>query len=408
MIEKPKENENLQMSLDIIPEPKEATIAANKKIKVANEFINAQFKVDLLEFRTYLAIASSYNSNEKPENYFYLSFKASQLAKTIGIGIDRGYVKELERILTSLSQRMIRIQLRSDKDEEKEKWIKGHFISSIEAKGDGQIEIVMDPKLMKYFFNIQNQFSFLEIQTLLTFTSVYAIRIYNLLKQFSNQRKRIFKLEDLREMLLLQNKYPNFTDFNRYVLEPAVKNINELSTMQVRYETNGRKGVKITHVTFYYESINLIESPETDEKIKNALATLMINNIDRKVALDIIKKYNADVILKNIDYVLTVYKKRSKKDLAALIISAIKNDYVDATICKIDNTSENEFSLKVKKYIEELNINDKEKILKEIQSEHDNKGLLADLVKNKTFEEIYNNAITKGLVIEKIRKILCG
>ena len=146
------EETTIQMALDILP--KTAAVGTTKKLKVANEFINAQFRLDLLEFRAYLAITSSYNTKEKPESFYFLTFKGSELAKNIGIGVERGYFHELEKILTNLSQRIIKIQIRNDEDEEKEKWIKGHFISSIEAKGDGQVEVVMDPKLMKYFFNM--------------------------------------------------------------------------------------------------------------------------------------------------------------------------------------------------------------------------------------------------------------
>lgn len=400
------EETTIQMALDILP--KTAAVGTTKKLKVANEFINAQFRLDLLEFRAYLAITSSYNTKEKPESFYFLTFKGSELAKNIGIGVERGYFHELEKILTNLSQRIIKIQIRNDEDEEKEKWIKGHFVSSIEAKGDGQVEVVMDPKLMKYFFNIQNQYTFLEIQTLLSFTSIYAIRIYNLLKQFPNSSKRVFKLDELREMLMLQNKYANFTDFKRYVLDIAVQNINDVSTMQVKYTTNARKGVKATHVTFYYKEINLIDSPETDEKIKNILANLIGNNIDRKVALDILKKYKPDRIERNVNYILSTYgKKKNKKDIASLIIAAIKNDYIVCHDTEKDNEDEKkEENNKISEYINKLSSEEKNNIVAEINKEHDDKGVIARIIKNKSFDELYSMAAAKGIVLEKVQSLM--
>lgn len=347
------------MALDLVP--RQAIVHPDKKVKVGNEFISSQFKLNLLEIKAYLAITSTYDAAEKPENFYFMTFRGSDLAKTIGIGVERGYFREIERILTSLSQRFIKIQVRTDIDEEKEKWIKGHFISSIEAKGDGTVEIVMDPKLMKYFFNIQDKYTFLEIQTLLSFSSVYSIRVFNLLKQFPKNKKRIFTVEELKEMLLIQEKYKNFTDLKRYVLDPAVKDINAMSTMQVSYDSDAKRGKKATTITFFYNEMDLLDDPSMDKKIKDAINSLMYYNVDRKVALDIIKKYKAERIMRNIEYIITTYpkKKKEKKEIAALIISAIKQDYAQQswdvnTAAEEKTEKEKALSLKYDKYIQKM------------------------------------------------------
>lgn len=391
---------NVQMALDLLP--RQAVVHPEKKVKVGNEFITSQFKLNLLEIKAYLAITSTYDSSDKPENFYFMTFSGRDLAKTIGIGVERGYFKEIERILTSLSQRFIKIQVRTDIDEEKEQWIKGHFISSIEAKGDGSVEIVMDPKLMKYFFNIQDKYTFLEIQTLLSFSSVYSIRIFNLLKQFPKNRKRTFSVEELKEMLFIQDKYKNFTDLKRYVLDPAVKDINAVSTMQVTYDSDAKRGKKATQVTFFYKEIDLLDNPETDQKIKDALNSLIFYNVDRKVSLDIIKKYKADRIIRNIEYIITTYpkKKKEKKEIAALIISAIKQDYAqqswDVEQPNQEDKIKNELSKKYDKYIKRMDDEQAENLI----------NLINDNIQNDTFSKNIINSFIGEAPLEIIKKFV--
>ena len=191
--------ENLQMSLDLLP--RKAIIIPDKNVKVANEFISAQYKLTLLEFKAFLAITTVYDQRNSKDFYNILKFQFQDLAKSIGLNRETGYTKKLEKILTQLSDAKMRIQKRFDEDEEKEQWIVGHFLSSIEAMGDGSVELIFDPKLIKYFTGLTERYTYLEIQTLLTFSSIYSIRIFNLLKQHKT-RTKTFNIEKLKEISL--------------------------------------------------------------------------------------------------------------------------------------------------------------------------------------------------------------
>lgn len=324
MNKKEQENtDNLQMSLDLLP--RKAIVLPDKNVKVANEFISAQYKLTLLEFKAFLAITTVYDQKNAKDFYNILKFEFKDLAKSIGLNRETGYTKKLEKILTQLSDAKMRIQKRFDEDEEKEQWIVGHFLSSIEAMGDGTIELVFDPKLIKYFTGLTERYTYLEIQTLLTFSSIYSIRIFNLLKQYKLKRKT-YSVEKLKEMLLITDKYKNFSDFKRYVIEPAIKDINEHSTMKVSYETNGTKGKKVTEITFTcVDNFILLNA---DDKVRKAFEELVYYKINKNVALDIVKKFSYERIENNIQYIITNYpQKNKKKDYPGLIIAAIKENF---------------------------------------------------------------------------------
>jgi plasmid replication initiation protein len=324
MSKKEQENtDNLQMSLDLLP--RKAIVLPDKNVKVANEFISAQYKLTLLEFKAFLAITTVYDQKNAKDFYNILKFEFKDLAKSIGLNRETGYTKKLEKILTQLSDAKMRIQKRFDEDEEKEQWIVGHFLSSIEAMGDGTIELVFDPKLIKYFTGLTERYTYLEIQTLLTFSSIYSIRIFNLLKQYK-LKKKTYSVEKLKEMLLITDKYKNFSDFKRYVIEPAIKDINVHSTMKVSYETNGMKGKKVTEITF--TCVDNFILPNADDKVRKAFEELVYYKINKNVALDIVKKFSFERIENNIKYIITNYpQKNKKKDYPGLIVAAIKENF---------------------------------------------------------------------------------
>lgn len=322
-INEQQNTDNLQMSLDLLP--RKAIVLPDKNVKVANEFISAQYKLTLLEFKAFLAITTVYDQKNAKDFYNILKFEFKDLAKSIGLNRETGYTKKLEKILTQLSDAKMRIQKRFDEDEEKEKWIVGHFLSSIEAMGDGTIELVFDPKLIKYFTGLTERYTYLEIQTLLTFSSIYSIRIFNLLKQYK-LKKKTYSVDKLKEMLLITDKYKNFSDFKRYVIEPAIKDINEHSTMKVSYETNGTKGKKVTEITF--TCVDNFILPNADDKVRKAFEELVYYKINKNVALDIVKKFSFERIENNIQYIITNYpQKNKKKDYPGLIIAAIKENF---------------------------------------------------------------------------------
>lgn len=73
-----------------------------------------------------------------------------------------------------------------------------------------------------------------ELQTAMQFESVYAMRFYEIM---SGQRTPIeFKIETLKEMFGISNKYKRVNDFLRYVLDIAKKELDEKSPYSFDYE----------------------------------------------------------------------------------------------------------------------------------------------------------------------------
>ncbi|HVV68491.1 MAG TPA: replication initiation protein [Gammaproteobacteria bacterium] len=84
------------------------------------------------------------------------------------------------------------------------------------------------------------------------FTQKYSNLLYEILSQahFANQKTLTLEATDLRDRLLtLEKKFSNFGDFKRFVLMPALYEINAYASFAVKFHLQ-KKGMKVTHVMF--------------------------------------------------------------------------------------------------------------------------------------------------------------
>jgi plasmid replication initiation protein len=91
--------------------------------------------------------------------------------------------------------------------------------------------------------------------------STYSVRLYELIKSYQkNNVKWWFELDKLRRLLDCEN-YTRFPDFRRYVLEPAVREINRYTDVNLTYSLV-KKGRKVTAVDFTMFEKSLTEITE--------------------------------------------------------------------------------------------------------------------------------------------------
>ena len=93
----------------------------------------------------------------------------------------------------------------------------------------------------------------LNLEILSRFKSFYSQRLYELLRLWSRTDIEIikeFKLEQLKFILGVENKYPNYKNFKQRVLTQAVKEINTSGNMKVSIE-EVKKSRKVEAIKFY-------------------------------------------------------------------------------------------------------------------------------------------------------------
>ena len=142
----------------------------------------------------------------------------------------------------------------------------------------GVIGIRFTKDILPFLSNLSTEFTKYFASDLIGVTSSHAIRLYELLVQYRSIGKREIKVDELRWMFELQNKYPVWADFKKRVLDQAIKEINAFSPLNVTYETK-KTGRKITSINLKFKQKPkkaqiATETPKTDQTGQTQLKPL--------------------------------------------------------------------------------------------------------------------------------------
>lgn len=117
------------------------------------------------------------------------------------------------------------------------------------------VYIKFNENLQPYLFDLKEKYTQYRLQNVLVFRGKYSIRLYEILRSYTTQKALDDELEaetdinvsDLRYLLAVDS-YPRWADFKRFVIEPAVNEINEKSEeIHVDYypmKGNGKRSIE--------------------------------------------------------------------------------------------------------------------------------------------------------------------
>lgn len=101
-------------------------------------------------------------------------------------------------------------------------------------KRSGFVRFSLDLPIYSALIDFSKGYKKYELQTAMQFESVYSMRFYELM---SGQKDPIeFKIETLKGMFSISDKYKRVNDFLRYVLDVAKKELDEKSPYSFEYE----------------------------------------------------------------------------------------------------------------------------------------------------------------------------
>ena len=204
----------------------------NNLVVKKNPLVESKYKLNPLELKIILSVIGLIEREDS--DFWTYQVSVSDL--------DSDY-KHLKRSCRSLMTKVFEINTDTG-------WLMMNWFSSIEYKTkSGLIECSFDPKLKPYLLQIKDNFTSYTLESVLPMRSTYSIRIYELLKQYESIGNRVFNLDDLQDILQVPKSYQVWRDFNKRVLEPAKKEINQYSDLKIDYAPV-KTSRKITSVNF--------------------------------------------------------------------------------------------------------------------------------------------------------------
>jgi len=248
---------------EVITEVEEVNKINKKAVAtIHNNLIQARHKLSLEEIRLMDTIISFI----QPEDDDFKVYK-------IPVSIFKDVYGEQRKDIYDVAKRTIEgllskpIKIESINKDGKKSFKMFNFISYGEyIEGQGSFYISISPQFKPYLLKLKEFFTKIPIKYTYILRSRYAIRLYELLKQYEETGFRVDKIEDLREMLGVEkNEYTRFVDFERWVLKKGIKEINEKTDLEVSY-TKKRTGRRITHIEFEFKSKNAKQGDNTEIK----------------------------------------------------------------------------------------------------------------------------------------------
>ena len=262
----------------------------NSEYTKSNFLIGSKYKSSLLEMKlTSISLTKMQRmefQEEAESGDLVCSMRASELRKLLPNGNDGSFYQQLEPVAKMMTSRTV-----GWSDPERHEFDYVTVITRASYK-DGIFTVKFNSDLKKYLKNLHQQYTILQLPTMLSFKSAYSFRLYEVLsakcyypkgkEREDNYFKVSFSLSELKlEMGVVnanldsvqrvlrgtenpdydkaverspEKQFNRWSDFKTRVLDVARKEINEISDMDVDYEPikQGRGG-RVVGVIFYVQ-----------------------------------------------------------------------------------------------------------------------------------------------------------
>ena len=270
-----------EYELKLIEKSREYQVVKSNQITFGSRY---NYTVD--EQKTIAYICSLINPTSETIEREYI-FNIRDFCRTCGIDYNNGKSYEyIRNILKGLVQKVMILEL-PDGTETTVNWVQKVWAN----KGTGKAKIKLDEDMIPYLFELKCRYMAYKLKDILCMKSQFSIRLYEILKSYhdlkigqtdhrSFEEKAQFPkivswtvdIDELKKKLMVDSilSYNNYKDFRRRVLEPAQKEINAFTEINIFFEPI-HKGKKVVQVKFGIVSKTSIErfnsEVQTDETL---------------------------------------------------------------------------------------------------------------------------------------------
>jgi plasmid replication initiation protein len=356
-------------------------------IKKANNLIESRYKFDIWETRFFLSVLAQIHRDDKDFQVYRIHYK--DIIKTFGLSSKQSY-GFLREGASSLMKKVLYITSMENGVEVETQY---HLIRTIRylkelnenkeevfLENQEYIDVTVDPEMKPLLLQLRDQggFTFYELKNAIKL-GVYALRIYELLKQYQKIGSRKIKIQSMREMFELTTEYPLVSHFYERVVHPSIKEINKHTDLQVDTPQKIKEGRKIVALLFTFrkkESSFIVEPEPTidfKKEVETAFETISsitpspvvaptiptpapkriqeTSNTDALytefepdvvksfgvtpfVLMQLIQNYDADLIRKQIRITKRKRGASPTSNIAGFFVNAVKTDYNDPVEAK--------------------------------------------------------------------------
>lgn len=217
----------------------------SRRVTQGNYLLEACYKMGLEEKRLLMMAISQINP-QKPVPPV-IQVRADDFARVFSITRQGAYT-QLREAADGLFERELRFKDKDDTEESRIRWVgKCKY-----QKQKAYVAISFVPDIHPYLSMMVNNLTSYGLDNIAELGSIYSVRLFELLYQYLSVGKRFIGVSDLRDKFELTEKYPKFSDLRKYVIEPAIQEINAKSNLEVKLPKYEKQGKVITRIWFEF------------------------------------------------------------------------------------------------------------------------------------------------------------
>ncbi len=289
-----------------------------KLIRKANEFVEARYKFDIWETRVfaYMLTLIKYTDKEFAEYQINVGDIVKEFDLNKGGFVYDEIKKASEKLLTK------RVQIERTTAEGIAEIVDTYLVVSTarpkEATKDNYIKLRFHSDLKPFLLELKQRYLVYDIRNILSLTSIYSIRLFELLKQYQKIGKRRFLVDELKLALSIEpDEYTLYGHFKNRIILKAQKDLLEHTDIYFGFEEETEKK-KVIALTFkIYENKknqrakietgfeDKPETPETPSKIDNEIVEELYLKVNNYVSKRQVRKWLEEKTVEQIEAAIT-------------------------------------------------------------------------------------------------------
>jgi plasmid replication initiation protein len=291
-----------------------------------NNLVEARYSLTLQEKRLILWLISKIQPDEEDFKKHELSVQEfMNLMELTG----KANYKELQKITLGLMKKVLVIKRPEERTLTQVNWINyAHY-----EEGTGKIEVSFSDAMKPFLLHLKSQFTAIEITDLMQFTSIHAIRVYELLKQYQDIGERTLTIEEIKECCGVTDKLKKYDHFEKKLLLIAQREVNEKSDIRFDFERikHSRKIVAIKFIISKNRAYELRNNPDKQlQEVKRKPPIVYILKefgLSMRVINQILKENSEQVIQDAINAVDIQLSRGNVRNTKAMLMTAIKEKW---------------------------------------------------------------------------------
>ena len=224
-------------------------------IKKSNNLIESRYKFDIWETRFFLSVLSQIRRDDEEFKVYRIQYR--DVIKIFGFKSGDSY-KYLRKAGKSLMNKSFYVKYEKNGANREKQY---HILRELDYLQEGEedhapsseeyIDVVVEQKMKPLLLQLQKNFTAYDLRNVVKL-GVYPVRVYELLKQYQSIGHRVLKIEEMKEMFEVGDKYKLFGDFNRWIVQPAIKEINKHTDLNITNVKRIKEGRSVVALRFEF------------------------------------------------------------------------------------------------------------------------------------------------------------